>query len=243
LPVKIFRTLPKNLDPDGNQAIASDSAVAAAIRYAALEAGADILSCSWVAPWNKALENAIKDSRKEGRDGRGTVVVCATGNDTQNRIRYPAYDPHAIAVGASSHKDELAQYSNYGDEVCVLAPSNGDGRGIFTTDVDIKGRGYNPAKKTPDGTLGPYTDRFGGTSSATALVAGLCGLMLSLKPEMTAEDVRAALIASAKKIGPTSAYKANGHSNTFGYGRIDAANAMAHVKTSKTKVKKPRPDR
>ena len=88
-----------------------------------------------------------------------------------------------------------------------------------------------------------FTNGFSGTSAATPLVAGLCGLLLSLKPDMTAEDVRAALIASAKKIGPDTAYKANGHSNKFGYGRIDAAKAVAHVKALKAKAKKAKPDR
>ena len=58
---------------------------------------------------------------------------------------------------------------------------------------------------------------------------------------MTVEEVRATLIASAKKVGPASAYKTNGHSNKFGYGRIDAAKALALVKPSKTKAKKPKP--
>ena len=87
---------------------------------------------------------------------------------------------------------------------------------------------------------------YGDAAIAAAIgigVAGLCGLLLSLKPDMTAEDVRAALIASAKKIGPGNAYKASGHSNKFGYGRIDAAKAVALVKASKAKAKKAKPDR
>ena len=84
---------------------------------------------------------------------------------------------------------------------------------------------------------------YGSGPHATPLVAGLCGLILSLKPDMTVEDIRAALIASAKKIGPASAYKANGHSNRFGYGRIDAAKAVTQVKASKAKTKKTKSDR
>jgi subtilisin family serine protease len=221
LPVKVFHA----------DDLASESQVADAIRYAA--AFADVISCSWGGAKSPDIEFALQDARRMGRKGRGTVVVCATGNEAHTRIDYPASDPNAIAVGASTDADELADYSNRGPQVCVVAPSNGGTRAIFTTDGDTAAGGAD----------GLFTNDFGGTSAATPLVAGLCGLMLSLKPDMTAEDVRAALIASAKKIGPASAYKANGHSNKFGYGRIDAAKAVAQVKASKAKTKKPKPDR
>lgn len=225
LPVKIFRALPRGLDPHGEHAMARDSDVAAAIRYAALVAGADILSCAWTGPDRlaQALAPAFRDARRDGRKGKGTIVVGATGNQGQNRVAYPASDENAIAIGASTDGDTLARYSNTGAEVCVVAPSDGGGRAIFTTDVSLPGRGYNAGR----GADALFCDTFGGTSSATSLVAGLCGLLLSLKPAMTPDDVRAILTSSAKKIGPASAYKANGHSNRYGYGRIDAAKAVA----------------
>jgi subtilisin family serine protease len=231
LPVKIFHA----------DDLASESQVADAIRYAA--AFADVISCSWGGAKSPDIEFALQDARRIGRKGRGTVVVCATGNEARNRVDYPASDPNTVAVGASTDADELADYSNRGPQVCVVAPSNGGARAIFTTDVSTPGRGFNTGDVAAGGADGLFTNDFGGTSAATPLVAGLCGLMLSLKPDMTAEDVRAALMASAKKIGPASAYKANGHSNKFGYGRIDAAKAVAQVKASKAKTKKPKSDR
>ncbi|MES2671914.1 MAG: S8 family serine peptidase [Pseudomonadota bacterium] len=231
LPVKIFHA----------DDLASESQVADAIRYAA--AFADVISCSWGGAKSPDIEFALQDARRIGRKGRGAVVVCATGNEERKQhVNYPASDPNAIAVGASTDADELAPYSNCGAQVCVVAPSNGGSRGIFTTDVSITGRGFN-ASDVANRADGLFTNGFNGTSAATPLVAGLCGLLLSLKPDMTAEDVRAALIASAKKIGPASAYKANGHSNKFGYGRIDAAKAVAQVKASKAKPKKAAPNK
>lgn len=232
LPVKIFHA----------DDLASESQVADAIRYAA--AFADVISCSWGGAKSPDIEFALQDARRLGRKGRGAVVVCATGNEERKQhVDYPASDPNAIAVGASTDADELASYSNGGAQVCVVAPSNGGSRSIFTTDVSTAGRGLNPGDAAAGGADGLFTNGFSGTSAATPLVAGLCGLLLSLKPDMTAEDVRAALIASAKKIGPATAYKANGHSNRFGYGRIDAAKAVAHVKALKAKAKKAKPDR
>ena len=231
LPVKVFHA----------DDLASESQVADAIRYAA--AFADVISCSWGGAKSPDIEFALQDARRIGRKGRGSVVVCATGNEAHARVDYPASDPNAIAVGASTDADELADYSNRGPHVCVVAPSNGGSRGIFTTDVSTPGRGFNTGVAAAGGADGLFVNDFGGTSAATPLVAGLCGLMLSLKPDMTAEDVRAALIASAKKIGPASAYKANGQSNRFGYGRIDAAKAVAQVKASRAKPKRSAPSK
>lgn len=244
LPVKIFRALPSAVDPHGEHAMARDSDVAAAIRYAALAAGADILSCAWAGPDRlaRALAPAFRDARRDGRGGRGTIVVCAAGNHAQKRVAYPASDDSAIAVGASTDADALARYSNTGPELCVVAPSDGGKRAIFTTDVSLPGRGYNPGDDARGGADGLFCNNFSGTSSSTALVAGLCGLLLSLKPAMTPDDVRAVLTSTAKKIGPASAYKANGHSNRYGHGRIDAAKAVAAtqawVPAAKTPAKK-----
>ncbi len=243
LPVKIFRALPPSVDPRGNLAMARDSDVAAAIRYAALAARADVLCCAWEGTDGlaRALAPAFRDARRDGRDGKGAVVVCAAGNHMQERIAYPAWDDNAIGVGASTDADTWARYSHTGPELCVVAPSNGGKRGIFTTDVSISRRGHNLGDDA-SGDDGLFCDNFGGTSSATALVAGLCGLLLSLKPAMTPDDVRAILTSSAKKIGPASAYKPNGHSNRYGYGRIDAAKAVAAAQAwapaTKTPAKK-----
>ena len=221
LPVKVFHA----------DDLASDSRVADAIRYAAQFA--DVISCSWGGAKSPDIEFALRDARAIGRKGRGAVVVCASGNEERKQVDYPASDPNAMAIGASTDGDELAWYSNSGPQLCVVAPSNGGARGIFTTDVSTPGRGFNTGKVAAGGADGLFTNDFGGTSSATPLVAGLCALILSLKPEMTPDDVRAILIASAKKIGPASAYKANGHSNKFGHGRIDAAKAVALAKAWK----------
>lgn len=221
LPVKIFHA----------DDFASESQVADAIRYAATFA--DVISCSWGGAKSPDIEFALQDARRFGRKGKGAVVVCAAGNDGANEIDYPATDPNAIAVGASTDKDELAGYSNRGPQICVVAPSNGGARGIFTTDISIPGRGFNPG--TAGDANGLYCDDFGGTSSATPLVAGLCGLLLSLKPQLAPEDVRKLLTGSAKKIGPASAYKTNGHSNRYGFGRIDAGKAVAAAKAWKPK--------
>ena len=44
--------------------------------------------------------------------------------------------------------------------------------------------------------------------------------MLSVNPKLRREEVKEVLQRSAEKIG--SGYDANGHSNDFGFGRVDA---------------------
>lgn len=233
LPVKVFHA----------DDLASESQVADAIRYAATFA--DVICCAWGGAKSPDIEYALQDARRLGRKGRGAVVVCATGNEARNRVDYPASDPLAIAVGASTDADELAPYSNRGPQVCVVAPSSGGARGVFTTDVSIPGRGFNHGDEVAGGADGLFTGTFSGTSAAAPLVAGLCALLLSVDPALGAEEVRAALVASAKKIGPKSAYKANGHSNRFGHGRVDAARAVAQVRagTARARASRPAPAR
>ena len=212
LAVKIFH--------GGN--LAQDERVADAIRYAARRA--DILSCSWSSGRSPDIELALEDAGRFGPGGRGAAVFCAAGNEEHAPVGYPASDPNAIAVGASTDAGELAWYSNVGPEIDFVAPSNGGVQGIFTTDVSYPGRGYNLGRADRGGKDGLHTNDFGGTSSATPLAAGVGALMLSVNPKLEREELRGILRATSDKIG--SGYDANGHSQEFGHGRINAALAV-----------------
>lgn len=69
---------------------------------------------------------------------------------------------------------------------------------------------------------------FGGTSSATPLVAGICALILTANPDLTAKQVKDILQKTADKIGPSWEYS-NGHSTKYGYGRVNADKAVAEA--------------
>ena len=68
------------------------------------------------------------------------------------------------------------------------------------------------------------TNDFGGTSSATPLVAGVAALMMSVNNKLTRAETQQILADTADKIG--SGYDANGHSIKFGFGRVNAAKAV-----------------
>ena len=216
LPVKVFHA----------DDLATESRVANAIRYASRFA--DILSCSWSGPASPDIESALEEAGA-GRGGKGSPVFCATGNDFAKSVSFPARSRFAIGVGASTDKERRADYSNQGPEVSIVAPSSGGTRGIFTTDVSTSNRGFNLGTAAAGGADGLHTNSFGGTSSATPLAAGIAALVLSANPKLTRDEVRGVLEETAKKIGPKNSYNAKGHSKEFGFGRVDAATAVARA--------------
>jgi len=206
--------------------LAKDERVADAIRYAAFHA--DVLSCSWYGSLSNDVQMALLDSRELGRGGKGAVLVFASGNDSA-AVRFPASDAQVLAVGASTDKAAFAAYSNFGPEQCVVAPSSGGVRGIFTTDDSTPNRGFNLGEANKGGADGLHTNSFGGTSAAVPQVAGTAALMLSINPKLDRDEVRSIIQGTAEKIGTLSGYNANGHSDRFGHGRLNAAAAVSEA--------------
>jgi subtilisin family serine protease len=114
--------------------------------------------------------------------------------------------------------------------VDVVAPSNGGRQGIFATEVSYVGRGFNTGDPDRGGADGLYTNDFGGTSSATPLAAGVAALVLSVNPKLNRDELRSLLRDTADKIG--RGYDAKGHSNNYGYGRVNAERAVAAAAAS-----------
>jgi hypothetical protein len=199
--------------------------------------GADVVSCSWGATdpqfmLNDIKKNAIAKAAREGRNGKGCVICYAAGNEGLDYVNYYSQHPDVICVSACTSKDEYATYANRGAEVTICAPSNGDwpitaarawwDEGIADEDGD--NRFWMDGKSR-----GNKYKHFGGTSSATPLVAGICALILSANPSLTAKEVKEIVIKTADKIGDPSEYDARGHSDKFGYGRINADRAVAEA--------------
>ncbi|MEM1299612.1 MAG: S8 family serine peptidase, partial [Pseudomonadota bacterium] len=124
-------------------------------------------------------------------------------------------------------RDERSNYSNYGAEVSICAPSSGKGGwGITTADVQGTYTDANGIRRPMGYSIGDYTHGFGGTSSACPLAAGVAALVLGAHPDLTAAEVRKILESTARKIGDLSTYDAEGHSPYHGYGCVNAADAV-----------------
>lgn len=199
--------------------------------------GADVISCSWGTTdarysLNAVKEQAIARAAQQGRGGKGCVILYAVGNDDLNYVNYYAAHPDVIAVAASTSQDAHASYSNRGREVTICAPSNGDWPIIAARASWDQGLTWETGnyKFWRDGrSRGDNYKHFGGTSSATPLVAGICALILSANPDLTSREVKSILQRTADKIGHPSEYDSGGHSLKYGYGRVNADKAVAEA--------------
>lgn len=124
--------------------------------------------------FNKAVDNASK---------KGVVTVVASGNDARDAAKEsPGSAATAITVGAIDENWRVADFSNYGKTVDIMAPG-----------VDILSSGWKS---------NTHTFREDGTSMAAPHVAGLVLYAMSIKEVEGVEDITGWLkeFATAKKI-------------------------------------------
>ncbi|MGB1205824.1 MAG: S8 family serine peptidase [Chitinophagales bacterium] len=200
--------------------------------------GTDILSLSWgqtrddsYYPLNQNIAAELTRLATEGRNGKGTIILIAAGNEGMYRLNFLATHPNVIAVGASTSRDTHAGYSNMGEELCVTAP--GGTWPIIAPSPSWAGSHWYSPFMNSTGKFANYT-HFQGTSAATPLVAGVCALMLSANPNLTASEVKSILAHSADKIGHESEYDARGYSVRYGFGRVNALKAVQMAASGKT---------
>ena len=100
--------------------------------------------------------------------------------------------PGVLQVAAVASNAQRSHYSNYGPGIDICAPSSNShtywrmivpGLGITTTTGDVQ----------------LVRDNFGGTSSATPLVAGIAALVISANPDLSALEVISILKQTASK--------------------------------------------
>lgn len=230
----------------------------------AADHGADVISCSWGPTdgdwWNPAdpLHNkktllpdstrlAMEYALTKGRKGKGSAILFAAGNGNEptDNDGYVSY-PGVITVAACNDSGKRSVYSDYGPAVWVAFPS-GDfawkalkhpapqTEGLRTTDRS-GAEGY-----VAEG----YVNSFGGTSGACPGMAGVVALMLGANPALTPSVVKELVRQACDVVDKTGgAYDKDGHSEYYGYGRINAKKAVDLAKaygkkSTKRSVKKP----
>ncbi|MBI3156400.1 MAG: S8 family serine peptidase [Burkholderiales bacterium] len=128
---------------------------------------------------------------------KGGLVVVAAGNSGKSESIVATST--MIPVSATNSSDQLTSFTSYGPYVAMSAP----GENIWTTK---KGGSYWYCW---------------GTSFASPVTAGVVALMMSANSSLTAAEVEKLLYGTAADLG------AAGRDTQFGYGRVDAAAAVA----------------
>lgn len=189
--------------------IGAESDVARALAYAVAE-GVRVVNMSFGdVVYSRVLRDVIRWAY-----ARRVVLVASAGNAQSSALHYPSAYDETISVSATAQNDILAGFSNFGQSVDIAAP----GSDILTTD-----RG------------GRYAG-FYGTSAAAPFVAGVAALVLSRNPQLSPEEVRGVLIASAEDLGP------RGWDERYGAGLLRADRAVALDNPSVVRITAPRTD-
>ena len=185
MPVKV-------LDSNGD---GDDMDVAAGIRWAAAH-GANIINLSLGEGLNPAGSEYITEAVRYAQS-KGILVVAAAGNDGVGSISYPAALPGVLSVAATTSKNKLTDFSNYGLPLSLEAP----GDRILSTYPRTLSSGY------------AY---LWGTSMASPMVSAVAALIWSANPTWTSTQVTRKLLASA-----TDTQK-KGWTETQGFGLVNA---------------------
>jgi len=199
--------------------------------YKAKEWGADVINCSWGSgDVSDAVKAAIVDVAKTGRNGKGTIIVFASGNGGFDEIGDPIGNDESgiaevLAVSSTNIYNERTVYSNYGPELDLLAPG-GEYLGLVTLDqMGVNG--------LVNGNYVPYNSNFtfAGTSASAPIVTGVVALLLEANGNLTREEVMNILETNADKVDVTQCNydPVTGHSIYCGYGKVNVERAIGAV--------------
>jgi len=166
----------------------------------AVDHGAKVVNMSL---GNYASAEFLHDAIRYAYD-HDVVLIAASGNDDTDRPGFPAAYPEVFAVAATSENGEKAPFSNYGDYIDVAAPGD----------------------NIPSTYPGNQYAALSGTSMASPHVAALAGLIRTINPELSNEEVMTIMRETATDIGN------DGKDIYYGYGEIDVARALQAAEQS-----------
>ncbi|MBU7023254.1 MAG: S8 family peptidase [Theionarchaea archaeon] len=157
--------------------------------------GMDVISMSW---GSTTYDEALNDACQAAWDAGCVLVSSAGNNGVETPDGYPSAYPSVMAISATDSSDNIASWSNYGDEIELGAP----GVSIYSTYKD-----------------GEYAT-MSGTSMACPHVSGVAALILAAHSGYSNQQVRQTLWNTAEDLG------APGWDIYFGYGLVDAQAAV-----------------
>lgn len=172
------------------------------------------------------------DIAENSFDGKGALIVFASGNAGKPTLKGA---PEArlsctMSVGATGSNDHIVRYSNYGEELDLVAPGGGYVSLLTTGRTDrryINGRRVRPKDKKR-----LKFERVRGTSFAAPIVSGVAALVLSINPDLSVEELREVLTSTTDQ-NPDERYDfSSGKDYKVGYGRVNANKAVKAAQAS-----------
>jgi serine protease len=209
--------------------LGDESTIARGIRYA-VKHGAQVINLSL-----EFLPNEVTSASEipelvgaiDYAHAHGVTIVGASGNDQSRVVAYPARAHNVISVGATTKDLCLADYSNGGSGLDLVAPGGGDDASMPSDPFCHPNRNlpsiYQLTLVNP-----PQWGRFGypnyyiGTSMSAPEVAATAALVIAsgvIGPHPTPDQILLRLEQTAVQLGPT---KPN---PKYGYGLVDAGAA------------------
>jgi serine protease len=203
--------------------------IANGLRYAA-DRGAQVINLSFEFGASVTsgaeiprIRSAVKYARR-----KGALIVGASGNISFDRVSYPAALPGVVAVGAVTEHGCLAEYSNTGAGLDLVAPGGGNDAPLpgqpACRPTEAPGRSILQLSFTRTNPRFRYPHSYVGTSMAAPHVSATAALVIAsgvLGPEPTAKQVENRLKLTARDLG------APGKDAQYGFGLIDAGAATA----------------
>ncbi len=144
----------------------------------------------------RKLRPALVRAAAQQAYNRGSLVVISSGNGGGSTIARGYSE--AVFVGAITASDRIASFSDRGPFVDVVAPG-------VTIRSTARGGEYDSAS---------------GTSFAAPIVTGVAALAWSVNPDLRPASIVNVVTQSAVDLG------ARGKDGTFGYGAVDAEDAV-----------------
>lgn len=180
------------------------SAIVNAIRAAADYPGMVAMNLSL---GGTTISRAEKDAINYAVNTKGVLVIAAAGNSGTSKVACPACDANAMSVAATSWRDALAYYSQYGSGLDISAPG-GELYSNTTEEMGIWSAYLNGGFAMLQGTS-MATPQVTGAAATVASKTGLRGSALRNRLQSSADDIGAA-----------------GYDTRFGNGRLNVYRAV-----------------
>ena len=175
------------------------------------------VNCSWGGyNFDSAMYTAIQEL-----GSLGVLVICAAGNDRTTRPMYPAGFnlDNIIAVGSIDSNGSMSRFSNRSRSwVDIFAP----GGSIVST---VPGAGNSSSYAI-----------YSGTSMATPSISGMVGVLSTMFPGKTAQELKNAILGSAIPTASLQRWATSG-----GYANLPGAIALLGGATAPPSPSQPTP--